>query len=91
MAIPQNLVVGLGVCVRPALEDEKKLVGEARILGRGFQGVEEVDCVVLEAMADMESGLGDAFDEPCVVPDAAFGVEVGQGGGRRGEEDGKRD
>lgn len=91
VAIAEDLVVRLRVRVRLAVKDEKRLVGVAGALGMALQDVEEVDCVGSEAAADADRGLDDGFDERIVVPEAGFGVEVGQGGGRGGEDDGEGD
>jgi hypothetical protein len=89
MAITENPVIGLCVGVRLALEDEETFVGASRAQGVAFKEVENVDCVVFEAIAGAERALDKAFDEREVVPETGFGVEVGQGGGRRGEDDGE--
>lgn len=91
VAVAEDSIVRLRIGVRLAVKDEERIVGVAGALGMALQGVEEVDCVGPEAAADADGGLYDAFDEGVVVPEAGFGVEVGQGGGCGGEDDGEGD
>jgi hypothetical protein len=91
VAVAEDSVVRLRIRVRPAVKDEERLVGVAGALGMALQGVEEVDCVRPKTAADADGGLDNTLYERVVVPEAGFGVEVGQGGGCGGEDDGEGD
>lgn len=91
VAVPQDDVVGLGVRVTPALEDEHGPAGSARVRRHGLDQVEEVQPVGILAVVHPRDARERAVDQEEIVPRRRPRVEVGDGGCEGWRRDGERD